>query len=69
MVHKILIFFKIFTPEQYLVVYLTSLCVKWAFFGTRGPLKRSLNERVEYNVFFSTNPLKAPNRLKSLKLA
>jgi hypothetical protein len=26
-------------------------------------------ERVEYNVFWSASPLKAPNRLKSLKLA
>jgi hypothetical protein len=58
-----------------------SSCVHWALYGTRGPLKRSLNlptaalkspiyTRVEYDVFFcSTSPLKAPNRLKSLKLA
>jgi hypothetical protein len=74
-----------------IVVYLTSLCVNWAFFGTRGPLKRSfiptsLNERFkmahecqkrpnlhtnELNTpfFGSTSPLKAPNRLKPLKLA
>jgi hypothetical protein len=69
-----------------IVVYLTSLCVNWAFFGTRGPLKRSLHSRFkrahscqkrpslhtnELNTTFfgSTSLLKAPNRLKSLKLA
>jgi hypothetical protein len=43
-----------------IVVYLTSLCVNWAFFGTN-----ELNTRF----FCSTSPLKAPNRLKPLKLA
>jgi hypothetical protein len=51
-----------------IVVYLMSLCVNWALFGTRGPLKRSFMN--ELNTFFcSTSPLKAPNRLKFLKLA
>jgi hypothetical protein len=40
-----------FLQVQIIVVYLTSLCVNWAFFDTRGPLKRT-HERVEYNVFF-----------------
>jgi hypothetical protein len=32
------------TSEE-IVVYLTSLCVNWAFFGTRGLLKRSFHSR------------------------
>jgi hypothetical protein len=69
-----------------IVVYLTSLCVNWAFFETRGPLKRSFHSRFkmahafqkrpnlhtnELNTTFfcSTSPLKAPNRLRPLKLA
>jgi hypothetical protein len=69
-----------------IVVYLTSLCVNWAFFGTRGPLKRSFHSRFKMahacqkrpnlhtnglntTFFCSTSPLKAPNRLKPLKLA
>jgi hypothetical protein len=42
-----------------IVVYLTSLCVNWAFFGTRGA-------RVPKK---AQSSLKAPNRLKPLKLA
>jgi hypothetical protein len=26
--------------DEFIVVYLTSSCVNWAFFGTRGPLKK-----------------------------
>jgi hypothetical protein len=52
---------------------MTSLCVNWAFFGTsftRVLKAQFTHERVKYNVFFcSTKPLKAPNRLKPLKLA
>jgi hypothetical protein len=60
-----------------LVVYLMSACVNWAFFGTRGPLKRSFDlrfkgprvpkkaqfthERVEYNIFFVR---RVPQRLQ-----
>jgi hypothetical protein len=29
---------KIFQLKQRIVVYLTSLCVNWAFFGTRLPI-------------------------------
>jgi hypothetical protein len=40
------------------------------FKGPRVPKKAQFtHERVEYNVFCSTTPLKAPNRLKPLKLA
>jgi hypothetical protein len=69
-----------------IVVYLTSLCVNWAFFDTSGPFKNTSETSVlkahechkgpnlhtnELNTTFfcSTSPLKAPNRLKSLKLA
>jgi hypothetical protein len=68
-----------------IVVYLMSLCVNWAFFGTRVPLKRSFHSRFKMahacqkrpnlhtnklntTFFCSTSPLKAPNRLKPLKL-
>jgi hypothetical protein len=30
-----------------IVVYLTSSCVNWTFFGTPGPLKRSFQPRGE----------------------
>jgi hypothetical protein len=56
-----------------IVVYLTSLCVNWAFLARVGPRvsKRPNLQRNELNtrVFGSTSPLKAPNRLKSFKLA
>jgi hypothetical protein len=72
--------------QHKIVVYLTSLCVNWAFFGMSGPVqnasetsvlkalecqKRSNLHTNELNTrfFCSTKPLKAPNRLKSLKLA
>jgi hypothetical protein len=45
---------------------LKSECLK----GPRVPKKAQFTqERVEYNVIYSTIPLKAPNRLKSLKLS
>jgi hypothetical protein len=31
--------------EQKKTLYSTRLCVNWAFFGTRGPLKRSFQSR------------------------
>jgi hypothetical protein len=55
-----------------IVVYLTSLCVNWAFFGTRVrvPKRPNLHTNELNTTFFcSTSPLKAPNRLKPLKLA
>jgi hypothetical protein len=57
--------------EQKKTLYSTRSWVNWAFFGTRGSLKRSLFTHDELNTTFfcSTNPLKAPNRLKPLKLA
>jgi hypothetical protein len=61
----------LFLTDVKIVVYLTSLCVNWAFFGTSGPLKRSFHsrykmpkkaqfthERVEYKVFLFDEPLK-----------
>jgi hypothetical protein len=53
--HISMLFFRFIFFFKKIVVYLTSLCVNWAFFGTRGPLKRSFqftHERVEYKVFF-----------------
>jgi hypothetical protein len=38
-------YFYSFLPRDRIVVYLTSSCVNWAFFGTRGPLKRSFHSR------------------------
>jgi hypothetical protein len=68
-----------------IVLYSTSLCVNWAFFGTRVPFSNASETSVlkahecqkrpnlytnELNTTFfcSTSPLKAPNRLKPLKL-
>jgi hypothetical protein len=61
-----------------IVIYLTSSCVNWAFFGMsldsrfkgpRLPKKSNLHKNELNTTFFcSTTPLKAPNRLKSLKL-
>jgi hypothetical protein len=48
-----------------IVVYLTSSCVIWAFFGMSGPRvpkkAQITQERVEYNVFFVR---RAPQRLQ-----
>jgi hypothetical protein len=53
--------------------------VNWAFFGTSGPLKKMAHScqkrpnlhtnELNTTFFCSTIPLKAPNRLKPLKLA
>jgi hypothetical protein len=48
-----------------IVVYLTSSCVNWAFFGPRVPKKAQFTqERVEYNVFLFDEPLKGSKPLK-----
>jgi hypothetical protein len=69
---------SLFIDNHYaIVVYLTSLCVNWAFFGTRGPLKRPrvpkkaqfTHERVEYNVFLFYEPLKRSKSLKTFKIS
>jgi hypothetical protein len=59
------------TVRHIIVVYLTSSCINWAFFGAHECQKRLNLHKNELNTTFfcSTNPLKAPNRLKSLKLA
>jgi hypothetical protein len=53
-------------------VYLTSLCVNWAFFGTRGPRvpkkAQFTHERVEYNVFLFDEPLKGSKSPKTFKI-
>jgi hypothetical protein len=41
-----------------------SSCVNWAFFGTRGPLKR-----VEYNVLLFDEPLEGSKSLKIFKIS
>jgi hypothetical protein len=54
-----------------MVVYSTSSCVIWAFFGMSGPRvpkkAQITRERVEYNVFLLDEPLKGPKSLKMLK--
>jgi hypothetical protein len=50
-----------------IVVYLTSSCVNWAYSCKKHPNFRT-NE-LNTTFFCSTSPLKAPNRVKSLKLA
>jgi hypothetical protein len=65
-----------------IVVYLTSLCVNWAFFWHAWAiLKRSFHsprvpkkvqftqERVEYNVFLFDEPLKGSKSLKTFKIS
>jgi hypothetical protein len=50
-----------------------SLCVNWAFFGTRGPRvpkkAQFTHERVKYNVFLSDEPLKGCKSLKTFKIS
>jgi hypothetical protein len=52
---------------------LTSLCVNWVFFGTRGPRvpkkAQFTHERVEYNVFLFDEPLKGSKSLKTFKIS
>jgi hypothetical protein len=50
----------------YYLVYLTSLCVNWAFFGTSAQFT---HERVEYNVFLFDEPLKGTKSLKTFKIS
>jgi hypothetical protein len=61
------------TLEMAIVVYLTSSCVNWfflAWMGPRVPKNPNLHtNELNTRFFCSTSPLKAPNRLKSLKLA
>jgi hypothetical protein len=53
-----------------IVVYLTSLCVNWAFKGPRVPKKAQFtHERVEYNVFLFDEPLKGSKSLKTFKIS
>jgi hypothetical protein len=55
-----------------IVVYLTSLCVNWAFFGTRVRVPKKAqftHERVEYNVFLFDEPLKGFKSLKTFKIS
>jgi hypothetical protein len=64
-----------------IVVYLTSLCVNWAFLarvghfktrfkGPRVPKKAQFtHERVEYNVFLFDEPLKGSKSLKTFKIS
>jgi hypothetical protein len=60
----------IFSTFEIIVVYLTSLCVNWAFFGTRGLKKAQFtHERVEYNVFLFDEPLKGSKSLKTFKIS
>jgi hypothetical protein len=56
-----------------IVVYLRSLFVNWAFFGTQGPRvpkkPQFTHERVEYNVFLFDEPLKGSKSLKTFKIS
>jgi hypothetical protein len=62
-----------------IVVYSTSSCVIWAFFGMSGPVKTLVltgakkaqftQERVEYNVFVFDEPLKGSKSLKMFKVS
>jgi hypothetical protein len=51
------------------VVYLTSSCVNWAFLALVQKNPNLHKNDLNTTFFCSTSPLKAPNRLKSLKLA
>jgi hypothetical protein len=64
------------------IVYLTSSCVNWGFMARVGQFKTRVKRRprvpknpnlhtnkLNTTFFYSTSPLKTPNRLKSLKLA
>jgi hypothetical protein len=53
-----------------IIVYLTSLCVNWAFFGISGPKKAQFtHERVEYNVFLFDESLIGSKSLKIFKIS
>jgi hypothetical protein len=59
-------------PKHIIVVYLTSSCVIWAFFGMSGPRvpkkAQITQERVEYNVFLFDEPPKGTKSLKIFKI-
>jgi hypothetical protein len=61
------------TLEMAIVVYLTSSCVNWVFFGMNGPTstKKSqfTHERVEYKVFLFDEPLKGSKSFKIFKIS
>jgi hypothetical protein len=60
----------ILSTIELIIVYLTSLCVNWVFFGTsakKGPIYTRTSSIQRF--FCLTSPLKAPNRLKPLQLA
>jgi hypothetical protein len=69
----------IFNSVFIIVVYLTSLCVSWAFKTLvslafyNGPLvpkkAQFTHERVEYNVFLFGEPLKGSKSLKTFKIS
>jgi hypothetical protein len=66
MIHRHIIHIKL----HFIIVYLTSLCVNWAFFGTRVPKKAQFTqERAEYNVFLFDDPLKGSKSLKTFKIS
>jgi hypothetical protein len=57
--------------EQKIVVYFNEFLCKLDFFGMSGSVLNASETSllVEYNIFLFDEPLKASNRLKSLKLA
>jgi hypothetical protein len=62
--------FLVTSKKQGIVVYLTSLCVNWAFFGPQVPKKAQFtHERVEYNVFLFDEPPKGSKSLKIFKIS
>jgi hypothetical protein len=56
-----------------IVVYLTSLCVNWTFFGMSGPpvpkKAQFTHERVEHNVFLFNEALKGSKSFKIFKIS
>jgi hypothetical protein len=51
-----------------IVVYLTSSCVNWGFFGTSAKKAQLTHEQVEY-VFLFDEPLKESKSLKIFKIS
>jgi hypothetical protein len=56
-----------FSLNKKIVVHLTSSCVNWAFFGTRGPNKHK-NE-LNTTFFLFNDPLKDSKSLKIFKIS
>jgi hypothetical protein len=56
-----------------IIVYLTSSCVSWPFFGMSGPTSAKkgqfTQERVEYHVFLFDEPIKGSKSLKIFKIS